>query len=78
MCTTYIEPPFLNDAIEHSLTDLRTVKQMLQVAEYFTKNIDFARENKIKHFIIDYDENYICQNIVKTVNCKYRNSYNYD
>lgn len=76
--TVYFESPCLNDAIEHALTDLRIVKQMLQVAAFFNENIQFARENKIEYFIIDYDENNICKNIVNTVNEKYKKIPDYN
>ena len=67
--------PNLDEAIECALEDLRIVRKMMSVADYFLKQVEFAVRAKVNYFIIDYDEGGILSDIVEVVSDK---SHYYD
>jgi hypothetical protein len=63
--------PNLDSAINYALQDLRIVREMQVIVNYFKEQIDFATKNNIRYFVIDYDERGLFCNLIKLITEKY-------
>ena len=57
----------VNYAVELAKKDLRIVRKMRQVADYFITEIDFAKSCNLKCFIVDYDKMGYFESLVNEV-----------
>lgn len=69
--------PNLDSAISYALQDLRIVREMQVIVNYFKEQIDFATKNNIRYFVIDYDERGLFCNLIKLITEKYKQSEEY-